>query len=1350
MSDIFEARWMEGERVLDVAPRFTPRVGEPFPRRLNHVPGRTLTADALGTEQRQRSQRLQFLARVVEPGILAGLEAQAVEAPGGGPAVSVAAGTGLTAAGEEVVLHRPLIARLADIPPAEPLIEADLEPTGLVVLSLKPVRAVSAFQADDEDPCPTDVTAYPYADIVTVDAARLVWSRIGAADSLAELLPRADDAPPGMAGQMVQPPTRFGDDSAPPPRPLAVHRNVVARRIIESEAAAANRGSPPPWSRHGVPLALAEITGDGQLVFLDRFAVARSGGAVKAPRPVGTALPRPLARARFEQFIDLLQALRREGADLSAATRYFRYLPPVGILPATLVDFAPLAESKPIRASFFPSGFRIEAAPIPLEQLESALALRAGLANYDLARPDYIQLIVPVPEHLYEPRLLLTEKIAPDFDAAIADAEADIVIRGTMLADLNGMEHSVVGLIDRAEIVPTPPVPEGGRVAPARFDDRARALVEKLAARTAKLPALPATAGSLSVADFDAMVANPTLPEPVVDAAPVFLGLKPTLTDLTTRLDKANDVIDMSFVRVQAEIYRARKHLAGEEDMSRLVTSPVLANLAVSTTGVQTSALIQNLFKTERLAPQPQTALQLPTTGTQPVPGRVDSPVVGPAITSFLADRRSFEISAAATGSLAGTLLQGASANAITLGAVSVPSLFGAVPTIDLRGATAAADLGATLATGFAAERIDLSQVRVSTASVALQGLLYGKSSPIRTVTVAERLRPSPAQEAKNGAVATKAEVVRMLQDLALDLSGLLLPITANRTALVDAKAFDAMLAKLEGQDRTAEALVVLRNPDAVRRTEGYALISDRHILASAAILVPNSTTVRQALSDILRDLYAQRLDLGVEDLPGLILGDLLDPDPADPDEAAYYAAAVDALESTVSILRLAEGRVHGYQSLLETLRDALLGAYALAEEWRGAVEAEQAALAEAEHDRAVAQALKSEELARLDGINTRRRDILDKHVDIVAFARPRGIDRFSDAPGIDLFGPFVDPIPAVLERGHEPPRELEEMVDALREAPIGWFPALRAEIDRIDQANRLKDAFARGRLRATDWLVRNDARAADQARILAQSRLSGLASSGVQIALNALNGRMARSLQIRASLPLDLLAPLGWKALRDRALAELSIEDLAGAGKAGAALARAGLAELDRIGSVAAGFLEVLREVPAAIRLGWAETLSVHDEAPDLGDISVAPRWTEIALPERRELEHLHRWLFGRVDLANPEARAAMSEIVRVCLLLASHAPVSALVEGRPERNDTVAAGEVFQVAVGRGTPSIGMAVAFGAAAAPARGVIEDIVGERVLVRVTGAPAGPVALTPQTELRFARQVEGQLVGTRR
>jgi hypothetical protein len=343
-----------------------------------------------------------------------------------------------------------------------------------------------------------------------------------------------------------------------------------------------------------------------------------------------------------------------------------------------------------------------------------------------------------------------------------------------------------------------------------------------------------------------------------------------------------------------------------------------------------------------------------------------------------------------------------------------------------------------------------------------------------------------------------------------------------------------------------------------------------------------------------------------------------------------------------------------------------------------------------------------------------------------------------------------VDPIPACLERGHEPPRELEEMLDALREVPIGWFPALRPEIERIDQARRLEEAFARARLRATDWLARNQKRSAEQAQTLSQTRLAGAASTGVQIALQAFNTRLARTLQVRAQLPLDGLALLGWKTLRDRALAELSIEDLAGAGRAGAALARAGLVELDHIGSVAACFLEVLRQVPAGIRLGWAETLSVHDEAPDLSRITVAPRWNEIALPERRELEHLHRWLFGRVDTANAEARATMSEIVRVCLLLASHAPVSAIVEGRPERSDSVATGETFQVAVGRGTPAIGMIVAFGPAASPARGVIEDIVGERLLVRVTGAPAGPVALTPATELRFSRPVEGQLLGATR
>src|SRR5690606_9131351 len=122
----------------------------------------------------------------------------------------------------------------------------------------------------------------------------------------------------------------------------------------------------------------------------------------------------------------------------------------------------------------------------------------------------------------------------------------------------------------------------------------------------------------------------------------------------------------------------------------------------------------------------------------------------------------------------------------------------------------------------------------------------------------------------------------------------------------------------------------------------------------------------------------------------------------------------------------------------------------------------------------------------------------------------------------------------------------------------------------------------------------------------------------------------------------------------------------------------------------------------------------------------------------EWRELEYLYCWLFGCVDTAIADARAVMSEIVCVCLLLASHVLVSGIVVGCPECNDTVATGQTFQVAVAQGRLAIGMVVAFGAVVTPVWGVIEDIVGEWVFVWVTAAPVGPVVLMPATELCFA------------
>ncbi|MDH3665219.1 MAG: hypothetical protein OEU92_35255, partial [Alphaproteobacteria bacterium] len=430
MTDIRNKAWLADERALEVAPRFAPRVGDPVPRRLNYVAGRTLTERALRTEQTWRDRRFALLGRGLEPGIIEGFEVEVLDDAAGTATLRVSPGSGLARSGEDVTANRPLTVRLDDIPAAEPLIQTGIEPRGLVVLLLQPIRGLAALAADPEDPCPTDTEAYPYADIVTQDGARLVWFRLDG-DPTVEL-PAEEEllrpAPPEGGGE----PRFLGPLSSRnlllPPRPLigrtesllapqTVARNTTARRLIDQEADAARLGKDPPWARFGLPLAILQIDAAGNILFLDRFAVARMGGAPRQATPsAGIGLPPALCRARFDQFVDHLQDLRAEGAALAPASLHFRILPPIGVLPATLFDF------ETMRSGFFPSSYLVEAAPIPIPQLEAALGERCSLEPYDLARRDYVQIIVPVPEPLYEPRLLLKEEPAREIEQAVDEA----------------------------------------------------------------------------------------------------------------------------------------------------------------------------------------------------------------------------------------------------------------------------------------------------------------------------------------------------------------------------------------------------------------------------------------------------------------------------------------------------------------------------------------------------------------------------------------------------------------------------------------------------------------------------------------------------------------------------------------------------------------------------------------------------------------------------------------------------------------------------------------------------------------------------------------------------------------
>ena len=224
-------------------------------------------------------------------------------------------------------------------------------------------------------------------------------------------------------------------------------RNELAQALLDVERTRRENGEPPEWEAEGVPVALIALTADlKRLAFVDRAAVVRQGGRPLPTTPLLPGrLPAALNQARLRQFADQMAELPTSGASTTdQVTAWmegqvlpcFRYLPPFGLLPEeALLDrtLQPVPEGQlrdVFRTSlttqaccFFPSNWHVHLAAIPQEQLERALRDANDLAPYDLDQPDQVQLWIPVPQALYEPDLLLQEKVDGIFQQKIDQAK---------------------------------------------------------------------------------------------------------------------------------------------------------------------------------------------------------------------------------------------------------------------------------------------------------------------------------------------------------------------------------------------------------------------------------------------------------------------------------------------------------------------------------------------------------------------------------------------------------------------------------------------------------------------------------------------------------------------------------------------------------------------------------------------------------------------------------------------------------------------------------------------------------------------------------------------------------------
>jgi hypothetical protein len=169
---------------------------------------------------------------------------------------------------------------------------------------------------------------------------------------------------------------------------------------------------------------------------------------------------------------------------------------------------------------------------------------------------------------------------------------------------------------------------------------------------------------------------------------------------------------------------------------------------------------------------------------------------------------------------------------------------------------------------------------------------------------------------------------------------------------------------------------------------------------------------------------------------------------------------------------------------------------------------------------------------------------------------------------------------------------------------------------------------------------------------------------------------------------------------------------------------------ELDQILHVATCLYARLGEVRPVVRLEWAESLSQYDEPVNLRNLYSLPRWQEIEYLDQREMQTLVDWLYGRVDARQPESLALMGDLIRVCVLLASHSPVNQILSASVPRESSVRKGTTVELQVDLSKVRVGMPVlVYDQAQRPVHAVVEDVAGGLAISRVLSTPEPTVTI---------------------
>lgn len=758
------------------------------------------------------------------------------------------------------------------------------------------------------------------------------------------------------------------------------------------------------------------------------------------------------------------------------------------------------------------------------------------------------------------------------------------------------------------------------------------------------------------------------------------LGLAGLMSVLSEKAKRADDAADFGFLQLQALLFKVREQLVGRDKALQMSSSPMMANLADLIEGEGTPEQLSKFFDElkDAAAEQTQSAAQ-PTWMKEAIqytlpketlystlegydPKRAVSSLFDEEFekSTSVAELTSPHVEEAPPKSSMGSL----SYKGMTLkynryaDSADVMARLGGTS-----GASAAAAAGATSGALDGLMGLSFAPAASGTTTPAPGG---GTSSTVKgTFWSAPEIAEAVSEGAPNAAslgtrsvsvarMVHSAQFLRKIQPYAWTLRATGIKKRAEDARAIELRqeAFRLRASVLQTIARLEINLSGLSFPGFL---ETYTTTKDGKtvtgIRAIEKVLVGPGIDTKALVAEVLQGKH-----------------DLQTPDA---NTASLNSDAIQSLEITASMLRIVEGRVREVREAIELCRRAKIQIERqifMAEQREDAVLAQ---LAEARHDVSATSALVSEEVARVEAVNARREKILANEVPFLVYHRCRMAELADDVAIHDL-EPALTRSP-VLEALRRPapraPEELRELVEAWRDAPARWLRPLVPLLPKVDTLASLIKALLDAQQRATRRLEQ----AAPPPR---QVRgLRGMAA--VQAMIQARQAAVTQSRAAAAALNAATIQAMNWRNAQIRAIQALSVEDLINSRAVRATVSRQVAHELESIYKVSANIYREFTEVAPELRAIWVQMLSEYDDPIDLHDLSRLPRWREVGQGDdgrrpdpfkKRELQALVTWLFDRVDPGEAEAREMMNDLVRVCVLLASHAPVERILAGHVE----------------------------------------------------------------------------------